>query len=62
MTPENFTYWLQGYFELSDSNNLSKEQVEVIKEHLALVLSKQTTKFVKKDLFDIVDVETCLSC
>ena len=42
MTPENYCYWLQGLFELTNSEELSKEQVVVIKEHLQLVFTKVT--------------------
>lgn len=42
MSPESFTYWLQGYFEISDSNNLSPQQVQIIRDHLALVFEKVT--------------------
>lgn len=45
MNTQDFCYWLQGYFELSGTDGgLSKEQVEVIKEHLQLVFKKQTCK------------------
>lgn len=45
MTPENFCYWLQGLFELSEidankrnvNNTLSVEQVKCIREHLEYV-------------------------
>jgi hypothetical protein len=43
MTPENFTYWLQGFFEMSDSTELTEEQVVMVKEHLKLVFDKKTT-------------------
>lgn len=47
MNTQDFCYWLQGYFELSGADGgLSKEQVEVIKEHLQLVFKKQTVKAV----------------
>lgn len=46
MTTEQFTYWLQGYFELSGATSLNEEQVKVIKEHIVLVLKKQTTGYV----------------
>jgi hypothetical protein len=39
MHPYEFAYWLNGYFELSNSNNLSEEQVKTIKEHLQKVFS-----------------------
>lgn len=58
MTPENFVYWLQGYFELNDAINQAKssicsmdlakvefigpQQIKVIKDHLKLVLEKKT--------------------
>lgn len=38
MTPENFVYWLQGYFELAEPTaGLSAVQTQAIKNHLALV-------------------------
>lgn len=43
MTPEQFCYWLQGYFEMTEGNaNLSQNQIEMIKSHLALVFHKVT--------------------
>ena len=42
MTPENFCYWLQGMFELTEIDVLSKTQIEVIKNHLQLVFTKVT--------------------
>lgn len=55
MTPENFVYWLQGYFELNDAAGpgisslmpgkldfLKPDQLQVIKDHLKLVLEKKT--------------------
>lgn len=42
MTTENFTYWLQGFFEISDEKFLNVKQVQVIKDNLALVFNKQT--------------------
>lgn len=43
MIPQNFCYWLQGYFELTNSNNITKDQLKVIKEHLDLVLNNSIT-------------------
>jgi hypothetical protein len=34
---KSFCYWLQGFFELSGSEELTDKQVEVIKNHLKLV-------------------------
>lgn len=47
MTPENFCYWLQGFFEISGTTELTKEQVVMIEEHLQLIFNKQTKKSVK---------------
>lgn len=43
MTPEQFAYWLQGFFELSDPSALSGSQVDIIREHLKTVFEKRTT-------------------
>ena len=32
MTPENFTYWIQGFFEISDAKKLDETQVQIIKD------------------------------
>ncbi len=37
MQSVQFAYWLQGFFELSESNTLTEKQVEMIKNHLKLV-------------------------
>ena len=42
MTTEQFVYWLQGYFELSGAKTLNEEQVKIVKDHIALVLKKET--------------------
>jgi len=46
MSPENFCYWLSGYFEIAESGeqleSLDEDQIQVIQEHLALVLHKVT--------------------
>lgn len=39
MTPEQFTYWLQGFLEVRGTDDaISPEQTKVIREHLAKVL------------------------
>ncbi len=38
----NFVYWLQGYLELSQDVSLNDEQIKIIQEHIALVLTKVT--------------------
>jgi hypothetical protein len=42
MTPEQFTYWLQGFMEISNPTTLDETQTQIIKDHLALVFDKQT--------------------
>lgn len=44
MTPEQFCYWLQGYFELSSEERpqLYSEQTRIVRDHLALVFKKET--------------------
>ena len=42
MDPISFTYWLQGFFEISDAKKLDEKQVQVIKDHLNLVFNKVT--------------------
>ena len=37
MKSTEFCYWLQGFFELSESNQLTSRQVEIIQNHLKLV-------------------------
>lgn len=43
MTPENFAYWLQGFVETSNEDDVpSAEQWNEIKNHLKLVFTKVT--------------------
>ncbi len=42
MTPENFIYWLQGYIEIANPETMSKTEIQIIKNHLNLVLKKET--------------------
>jgi hypothetical protein len=42
LSPESFSYWLQGYFEISNSNELTPQQVQIIKDHLQEVFHKVT--------------------
>ena len=37
MESRDFAFWLQGFFELTNSESLTPEQVRQIKTHLALV-------------------------
>lgn len=44
MTPDNFVYWLQGYFELKRANgeDISDPFLRTIEDHLKLVFEKET--------------------
>lgn len=42
MSPENFVYWLQGMLEIGSPKILDEGQVQIIKDHIALVLTKVT--------------------
>ena len=37
MTSRDFAYWLQGYFELTESPTLNEKQTQLVKAHLAMV-------------------------
>lgn len=37
MTSRDFAYWLQGFFEVSRIETLTKDQTQIIKNHLNLV-------------------------
>lgn len=45
MTPENFVYWLQGYMEINDPKSLGEKETQIIKDHLQLVLKKETPTY-----------------
>lgn len=42
MTTEQFVYWLQGFLEIADPTNLNEKQIQIIRDHIGLVLDKQT--------------------
>jgi len=44
MTPEQFVYWLQGFFEVTDATTVNQQQVKIIKEHLAKVFNREPTQ------------------
>lgn len=41
MTSRDFCYWLQGNFEINDSDKLTENQVKIIKKHLSLVFKHE---------------------
>ena len=50
MDSVNFAYWLQGFFEMTNTKNLTEEQVTMIKQHLALVFTKVTPPLPKEEV------------
>lgn len=67
MTPTDFCYWLQGYFELSRAESMTDGQLKIVKEHLALVFehtidpvreARVAAEEVKDDAPPIVGYET----
>jgi hypothetical protein len=42
MTSEQFVYWLQGYLEVQNPHTIDNSKIQVIKDHIALVLTKVT--------------------
>jgi hypothetical protein len=73
MDAKEFTYFLQGFFELTDSENLSPGQVKIIKHKLSSVFNKVTPSYsipisntkpgqvlqYKEDRVEWVDNPTC---
>ena len=45
MTSEQFTYWLNGFFELTGAQTLTEQQVQIIKDHLKQVFKKVTPDY-----------------
>lgn len=41
MTSRDFAFWLQGFFEVSSAETVTKEQTELIKRHLNLVFKHE---------------------
>jgi len=41
MTSRDFAFWLQGFFEVSNAETITKEQTQVIKNHLNLVFKHE---------------------
>jgi hypothetical protein len=41
MTPEQFVYWLQGYFEITDETTLTSAQIKCIKNHLSKIFNNE---------------------
>lgn len=59
MSPNEFCYWLKGYFEITYISDLNRDQVQVIKDHLDLVFNKVTPDRPVKDYNDILYKKLC---
>ena len=42
MTPRDFCYWLQGFFEINNPMTIDPIELDIIKDHLKLVFQKET--------------------
>lgn len=51
MNSEIFVYWLKGFFEISNNpdQQISAQQVQIIKDHLDLVFKKETPVYTAID-------------
>lgn len=50
MQTRDFCYWLQGFFEISESTSLTAKEVLIIKNHLNLVFKHDIDKqYAEKD-------------
>lgn len=50
MSPETFTYWLQGFVEIANTDTISEKQWQIIKDHLKLVFDKKTPDRTQEEL------------
>lgn len=52
MSERDFCYWLTGFFEIQDASNqtnsgeLNRSQVKIIRDHLNLVFNKVTPNYI----------------
>jgi hypothetical protein len=52
MNSVQFSYWLQGFFELSNADKLTAEQIKIIRNHMNLVKTCMKPKSKVKDKDD----------
>lgn len=53
MTPEQFCYWLQGYFELEKPDFMNSKQVFEIQKHLEKVFNNPAVQWATTDDYQI---------
>lgn len=57
MTPEQFAYWLQGFVEMTPTENVpTPQQWTMIKQHLQTVFTKVTPDLGKTEMLNLKDV------
>lgn len=44
MNEKEFCYWLQGFFEMTNPEELTPEQVKMIRQHLCLVFDNKSSE------------------
>ena len=49
MNERDFCFWLKGFFEMTDAQELSEDQLQMVKEHLDLVFVKVTETVIKAE-------------
>jgi len=67
MTAEQFVYWINGFLEIGNPSKLDENNIKVIRDHLALVIKKQTPDRNEKATqiqseIPIFNVATILTC
>lgn len=50
MTSADFCYWLQGYFEISETKELNEKQTQIVKNHLNLVFRHNLDGIAENDI------------
>ena len=55
MTPEQFTYWLQGFMEMREDGEITEKHAKMIKDHLDTVFHKVTSDSPLTDPFTLPD-------
>ena len=55
MNYEQFAIWLHGFLEISNVEEINKEQTQIIKDHLALLFEKKTPDRREKKENETVD-------
>ena len=49
MNSIDFCFWLQGYFEISETDELTAKQVKIIKNHLSLAFAHEIDPLREKE-------------